>query len=451
MNIIVVGVGKVGSAICEQLVAQGHDIVALDRATEALKPLANKLDILTVVGDGVNTSALREAGAERADLLVAVSLDDDTNLLCCAAAKVMGTKYTIARVRNPEYAETLKLMKDELGLSSSINPELAAAKEISAMLRFPSATKVDTFSRGRVELAEFNISKESPLCGRSLFELRGDTKTKFLVCGASRNGEVMIPKGDFVIQAGDTVNVTVSEHDVTQFFKYAKIYRKGVKSVMIVGGSRLTYYLLYLLRGTKMNIKVIEKNQKKCRDLAESFPDITVINGDGTNPDLLIQEGIEYTDAFISLTDIDEENAINSMFAASKDVHKVITKINKMTYIDFYHKAGIESIVSPNLSTTSYIVKFVKALESSSDSEIEKLYKIMDGKAEALEFLIREESEITNVPLMKLKIKKDVILACIVRGEDVITPAGNDVIMKGDTVIVVTTDERINDIKDILK
>ncbi len=451
MDIIVVGVGKVGSAICEQLTSQGHDIVALDRSPEVLKSLANKLDIMTVVGDGVNISALREAGANKADLLVAVSADDDTNLLCCAAAKVMGTKNTIARVRNPEYAETLKLMKDELGLSASINPELAAAKEISRILRFPSATKVDSFSRGRIELAEFTVSEGSPLAEKNLIQLRNEMKTKFLVCGVNRDGKVCIPAGDFVIKEGDTVNVTVSESDVTRFFKAAKIYRKGIKSVLIVGGSRLTYYLLELIEHTKISVKVIEKSMKRCRELAERFPDVTVINGDGSNPDLLLQEGIEYTDAFLSLADIDEENAINSMFAASKNVHKVITNINKMSYIDFYRKAGIESIVSPKYSTTSYILKFVKAMESSSDSQIEKLYKIMDGKAEALEFIIKEDSEVTDVPLFKLQLKKNIIIACIVRGENVITPSGGDVIKKGDTVIVVTTDERINDIKDILK
>ncbi len=451
MNIIMVGVGKVGSAICEQLVAQGHDLVALDRSSEVLNTLSGKLDIMTVVGDGVDVRALEEAGTKKADMLIAVSADDDTNLLCCAAAKVMGTKYTIARVRNPEYAETLQLMKDELGLSASINPELATAKEISQMLKFPSAAKIDSFSRGRVELAEFTIGKDSPLIGKSLIQIRGETKLKFLVCGVSRDGEVCIPSGDFVIQAGDTVNVTVSDSDVTTFFKHARIYRKGIRSVLIVGGSRLTYYLLGLLEPMHMSIKVIEKNMKRCRELAESFPNVTVINGDGSNPDLLIQEGIENTDAFVSLTDIDEENAINSMFAASQDVHKVITKINKMSYIDFYRKAGIESIVSPKQSTLSYIMRFVKSLENSSDSEIERVYQIMDNKAEALEFLIREDSEVTEKPLYQLQLKSGLIIACIVRGSQIITPSGGDVIKKGDTVIVATTDGRISNIKDILK
>ncbi len=451
MNIILMGVGKVGSAICEQLAAQGHDIVALDRSSDVLSALSGKLDIMTVSGDGVNISALKEAGAERADMLVAVSADDDTNLLCCAAAKVLGTKYTIARVRNPEYAETLQLMKDELGLSASINPELAAAKEIARMLKFPSAAKVESFSKGRVELAEFVVGANSPLCDRSLIETRNDTKLKFLVCGVCRDGKVIIPSGDFVIKQGDIVNVTVSDADVTKFFKHAHIYRKGIKSVMIVGGSRLTYYLLGQLSSAKMNVKVIEKNMRRCRELAERFPDVTVINGDGSNPELLVQEGIENTDAFVSLTDIDEENAINSMFAASVDVHKVITKINKMTYIDFYRKAGIESIVSPKYSTMSYIMRFVKSLENSADSEIERMYKIMDNKADALEFLIREDSEITEIPLYKLPLKNNIIIACIVRGNNIITPSGGDVIKKGDTVIIVTTDDRISNIKDIIK
>lgn len=451
MNIIVVGVGKVGSEICEHLATEGHDVTAVDIEKRVLDELSDKLDIMTVWGNGAEMAKLRLAGAERADLVIAVTASDELNLLCCASSKALGTRHTAARVRNREYSETLSVMKDTLGLSLSINPELAAAKEISRMLRFPSATKIETFSRGRVELAEFTVSAGSPLCNKSLIELRGETKLNFLVCGVARGSEVFIPSGDFVLRAGDTVNVTVSDSDVTKFFKHAGIYRKGVRDIIIVGGGRIAYYLAKLLEETRIDVKIIEKNKERCEVLCRELKNATVINGDGSNPELLIEEGIDSVDGFVALTDIDEENAINSMYAASRGVHKTVTKINQMAYIDFYRKAGIESIISPKYITAAFIIRFVRAMCGSDGAEMERLYKIMDNRAEALEFYISERSELTDTPLKNLPLKKDVKLACIVRDDRVITPSGNDTIKVGDTVVIVTAGTGIHKLKDIIK
>lgn len=451
MNIIVVGAGKVGVTLCEHLASENHDVTAIDTEHEVLEALSDKLDIMTVVGNGAEISVLRAARAERAELLIAVTASDELNLLCCAASKALGTKHTIARVRNREYSETLSVMKDTLGLSLSINPELAAAKEISRILRFPSAAKIETFSHGRVELAEFTLPAASPLCDRSLVELKGSSGLDFLICTVARENEVFIPSGDFVLRAGDTVNVTVSDSDVTKFFKYAGIYRKGIRDVIIFGGGRISSYLAELLEGTKIDVKIIEKSKERCEALARELRFATIINGDGSDPEVLVREGIDSVDGFVALTDIDEENAINSMYAVSRGVHKTITKINQMAYIDFYRRAGIESIVSPKYITAAFILRFVRVMQNSEGGEIERLYKIMDNRAEAIEFTINASSEITDVPLRELALKKNVKIACIVRGDKVIAPSGGDVIKKNDTVIVVTTAEKMNSIKDVLK
>ena len=452
MNIVVIGCGTVGTAVSAQLAKEGHAVTVVDTSTAALSELVNAYDVFAVEGNGADISVLRKAGAEKADLLIAITCEDEINILCCAAARKLGTAHTIARVRNPEYTELMHLMRDEMSLSLTVNPELAAAREIYRMLRFPAAAKIGTCCHGRVELVEFTVTGGSPLCGASLFDLRTKWNIKFLVCAVRRGDAVHIPSGDFVIEDGDDICITASDEELTRLFKAIGVYKQPVRDVMIVGGGRVTYYLEELLRKGKISSTVIEKNKELCRELAQEYA-CTVLCDNGTNQDLLLEEGLEHTDAFLALSDTDEENAIISMFARTKRVRKVVTMIQGMSYIDFFKGVGLESIVSPKSSTTRHILRYVRAMANTLDSsEIESLHTVLDGGAEALEFVVKEDIDgLTGVPLRELHSRRGVLIACILRGEGMIFPAGNDEIRSGDTVIVVTTSKQMNSIKDILE
>ncbi|MBQ8174300.1 MAG: Trk system potassium transporter TrkA [Clostridia bacterium] len=452
MNIVVIGCGTVGAAVSAQLVKEGHAVTVVDTDEGALTELANAYDVGAIQGNGADISVLRKAGAEKADLLIAITCEDEINILCCAAAKKLGTGHTIARVRNPEYSELMHLMREEMSLSLTVNPELAAAREIYRMLRFPAAAKIGTCCHGRVELVEFAVTGGSPLCGTSLFDLRNKWNIKFLVCGVRRGERVYIPSGDFVIEDGDEICITASDEELTRLFKAIGVYKQPVRDVLIVGGGRITYYLEELLRAGKISSTVIEKDRELCRELAQAHA-CTVVCDNGTKQDLLLEEGLERADAFLALTDTDEENAIVSMFARTKHVRKVVTLIRGMPYIDFFKGVGLESIVSPKSSTTSHILRYVRAMANTRDSsEMESLHAILNGGAEALEFVVKEDIDgLTNVPLRELRSRRGVLIACILRGDAMIFPAGNDEIHSGDTVIVVTTGGQMNSMKDILE
>ncbi len=451
MNIIIVGGGTVGAEICSQLAKEGHDITIIDKDIDAINEISAACDVAGVIGNGADVSVLRKAGADKADLLIAVSASDELNILCCTAAKKLGTKQTSARVRNPEYSELVKLMQDEMNVSLTINPELAVARDIHRILKFPSAAKIDTFFRGRVELAQFTVEEDSPLCGKTLTELRGEMNIRFLVCSVLRGGEAYIPAGNFEIKANDTICVTIPEEEITKFFKAAKVYKQPMKNIIIVGGGRVTYYLEYLLQKSKINSTVIEANKERCRALAEQFS-ATVICDNGTNQELLVAEGIDKADAFLALSDVDEENAIISMFAKNMDVKKVVTMISRMSYVNFFKEVGLNSIVSPKSAIVTHIMRYVRSLEGTGDSEMESLYKIMDGLVEAVEFVIKDDIDgITGVPLKDLKSKEGILIACIMHNDKVVIPTGGDFISRGDRVIIIATGGRINKIEDIVK
>ena len=451
MNIVVIGCGTVGAAVSAQLVKEGHAVTVVDADAVALAELSNAYDVGAVEGNGADISVLRKAGAEKADLLIAITCEDEINILCCAAARKLGTRHTIARVRNPEYAEFMQLMREEMSLSLTVNPELAAAREIYRMLRFPAAAKIGTCCHGRVELVEFAVTGASPLCGASLFDLRNKWNIKFLVCGVRRGDRVHIPAGNFVIEDGDEICITASDEELIRLFKAIGVYKQPVRDVLIVGGGRITYYLEELLCRSKISSTVIEKDKTLCRELAEEYA-CTVVCDNGTKQELLLEEGLERTDALLALSDTDEENAIVSMFARTKSVPKVVTLIRGMPYIDFFKGVGLESIVSPKSSTTSHILRYVRAMDTRDSSEIESLHAILDGGAETLEFVVKEEIEgLTNVPLRELRSRRGVLIACIMRGDEMIFPAGNDEIRSGDRVIVVTTGGQMNSMKDILE
>ena len=451
MNIIIVGSGAVGTAICAGLALENHNITVIDKNSAALAEVTCAYDVTGIEGNGADIAALRQAGADAADLLIAVTNEDELNILCCFAAKKLGTRHTVARVRNPEYAEFMALMKDDINLSMTINPEYAVAKEISRILRIPSASRIDSVCGGKVDLAEITVPENSSLIGLSLIALREKLKVKFLVCSVKRGDEIYIPSGDFVIEEGDTLGVTAGEAEIVEFFKAAGCYQSPVKELLIVGGGRVTYYLADLIRKRKMRVAVIEKDRSLAEDMAREHSDFTVIHGNGTDQNLLIEEGIEKADAFLALSGVDEENAIVSMFAKTKAVPKIITMISSLPYVDFFHGVGIDSIVSPKSSTVAYILRFVRSFAETDGSEIESLHRMMDGKIEALEFKVNEHIDgITGKPLKDIKKRRDCIVCCILRGDSVIIPSGTDTIEKSDTVVVISREGKMNSIKDII-
>lgn len=451
MKVIVVGAGKIGMAICEQLVQEKYEVTVIDTNLNVLNLLTATLDVFVVQGSGINLSTLDRANVSECDLLVAVTASDSFNVLCCSIAKRLGVRHTIARVRDPEYNELLAMMQKDWSLSLTLNPERSAAKEISRLIRFPSAAKIETFAKGRVDIAEFKVSAESPLCGVSLIDLRKSYKYKVLVCAVRRDDEVIIPSGDFTFRANDIVSLTGADRDIELFLRAIGAFKKRIKDLLIVGGGTITYYLVQLLADTGIHITVIEKDRDRARWLSELFESVTVIHGDGSDQELLLSEGLENADAFIALTGIDEENAIISMYARQSGVDKVITKINRENLVALAAHAGLESIVSPKGITATDVLRYARAMQNSGDAEIETLHRISNESAEAMEFRIHEESEITNVPLKDLKLKKNTLITCITHGGKIIIPTGADMIREGDTVVVVTTNAHVNNIKDILR
>lgn len=451
MKIVIIGGGTVGAAICAELSEEGHDITVIDTELSNITELSNVCDVFGVVGSGADVSVLKKADADKSHLVIAVTPSDEINLLSCAAARKLGAKHTVARVRNPEYTELMLLMKHDMNLSMAINPELAAAKSIYRTLRYPSAAKVETFYRGKVDLVEFALPADSPACNKSLIELRSAFKCKFLVCGVLRGDDMYIPSGDFVLEAGDVIGVTAPDDELTRLFKSIGVFKQPIHDLLIVGGGRVGFYLASLLQHSKISATVIEKDKSLCYDLIEAF-DCTVVNDDGTKQEVLLEAGIEKADAFIALLDRDEQNAIMSLYAKSCEVPKVISLIKELSYVNFYKDMGLESIISPKSITAADLLRYVRAMSQDSTSEIESLHKIMGERAEALEFIVKGEIEgVTDVPLKELRPRAGILIACIIHNNKIIIPTGDDCITTGDTVLVVTSaNVSINSIKDIL-
>lgn len=452
MKIVIIGDGKVGSTLVEQLSKEGHDIVVIDNKGEVLETVGNMHDVLCVEGDGISYRVQKEAGVDECDLLIAATSRDEVNMLCCMIAKKVGAKHTIARVRNPEYANQMIYMKDELGLSMTINPEGAAAREISRILRIPSALKVESFAKGRVELVEIKLKEGSPIVNEPLSSLYKKVKVKVLICTVQRGEEVFIPDGNFVLKANDKITVTASPYNVEKFFKEIGLSAPRVRSVMIAGGSRITYYLAKHLIEMGIQVKIIEIKEERCYDLKDMLPAAKIIKGDCTDQHLLLTEGFEKMDAFVALTNMDEENVVLSMYANSKNISKVITKVNRIGYIDMIEKTMSDNtVISPKNITANSIIQYVRAMQNGLGSNIETLYKIVDGKVEALEFYVRQKSKNIGVPLKDLKLKKGILVTSILRNSSLIIPGGNDTIELRDSVIVVTSNPNCKDLEDIFE
>lgn len=452
MNIIIVGCGKVGQKLAEQLnMEDEQNITVVDLSYRVVQDIINQNDVMGVVGSGTSLDTLIEAGIKEADILIAVTGSDEINLLTCLIAKKTGNCRTIARVRKPEYSKEINLVKDDLGLAMIINPEHTAAHEIARVLKFPSAIQIDTFAKGRVEILKFRIPEDSTLNDTEISEIGSKWKCNVLICGVERGDSAFIPGGNFILKSGDIINIVGSQQDTSEFFKKMGIKTHKVKNAMIVGGGATAFYLANNLLKSGIDVKIIEQNPETCEKLCTLLPKATIINDDGTDSRKLLEEGIEYTDSFVALTNIDEENILISLYAKSKSHGKVVTKINRITYDEVIDNLPLDSIVYPKNITAEHIVKFVRAMKNSIGSNIETMHVILDGKAEALEFRIKENSPVSNITLEKLPIKDNTLIACINRNGKIITPKGQDIIMPGDTVIVVTTKNGFKDISDILE
>ncbi len=452
MNIIVVGLGKVGEKIVELLVREEeHNITVVDVKSVVLRDVVNTYDVIGVTGSGASIEVLNEAGVENADILIAATGSDEINLLTCfIARKVSGCK-TIARVRNPEYGKELQLFKEDLGLAMIINPEFTAAVEIARTLRFPSAIQIDTFSKGRVELLKFRVQEGSSLDEIKIVDISNKLNCDVLVCGVERGDEVFIPGGDFVLKAGDLVSIVSTIKDAGFFFKKIGLKTDRVKDTIIVGGGKTSVYLANNLLKLGIDVKIIEQNPQRCEELCALLPKATIINGDGTENALLLEEGIENAESFVALTGIDEENIMLSLYAKTKTKGKVVTKINRIAYDDVIRHLGLDTMIYPKTLAAEYIVRFVRARNNSMGNNIETLHYVLDGKAEALEFRIGDASPLANKTIESLSLKDGIIIACINRGGKIIIPRGKDVIMPKDTVIVVTVNRGFEDISDILR
>ena len=388
---------------------------------------------------------------QKADLLIAATSADEINMLACMVAKKLGAKHTIARVRDPQYQQQMFFLKEELGLSVVVNPEQSAASEISRLMRFVPAIKAEPFAKGRIDLVEFKVKENSPLDGVQLSDFYRQFKVKILVCAARRGEEVFIPKGNFIIRSGDKLTILAAPAEISSFFRTVGTFQRKVRDVMVVGGGRIAYYLARQLIETGIHVKIIEKDEKRCNQLFDLLPKATILHGDGTDHELLSEEGLDKTDALIALTGIDEENIILSMYANSLNVDKVVTKVNNARLAEMLAPMGIESVISPKEIAANRIISYVRAMTNATGSNVEMLYRLADNKVEALEFRVRESSRCIGVPLKDMPIKDDVLVGAIIRGGTCIIPGGDDVIKAHDSVIVVTTMNGLHELDNILK
>ncbi len=454
MRIIIVGCGKIGTTIIESLVKEGHDIVAVDNNAQIIDNITNIYDVMCVCGSGADYDTLEEAGVKNAEMLVAVTNSDELNMLTCFIAKKMGAKQTVARIRNPEFNDkNLGFMRQQLDISMSFNPELLVAQEIYNILKLPSAINIETFSRRGFEMVELVLKSDSILDGLSLIELRKKFKAKYLICLVKRGDEVYIPDGNFVLKSGDHIGLTATFSEVQKLLKMLGVAQKKARNVMILGASTTAYYLTKMLLSGGNNVTIIEKDRERCKEIAETLPGAVVINGDGAQQELLLEEGLGSADAFATLTGIDEENILISIFAASQNVPKVITKANRNELITMAEKLGLDSIISPRKSISDLITRYARALHNSLGSNVETLYKLMDGRAEALEFNVQSDFKAQHIPIKDMKLKNDILVAGIIRKRKAFVPSGDDEIIAGDRIIVIakSTGEIMNDLSDILR
>ncbi|GLG05375.1 Trk system potassium transporter TrkA [Sellimonas catena] len=451
MNIIIVGAGKVGTTIADQLSSENHNITIIDLNQKKVEEAEEEFDAMGIVGNGASHQVQVEAGVMDAELLIAVTGSDELNLLCCLIAKKTGKCQTIARVRNPIYSKEVNFIKRQMGLSAVINPELTAAQEISQLLRLPYAKKVDTFARGRVEMIKFRMNPELHMDGLQVADIISKMKCDIMICGVERQGQVVIPNGDFVLKNNDLVSMMAVPKETAKFFRKMGIPTHQAKSTLIVGGGTIAYYLAKQLLEMRVDVRIIEQNKERCEMLSEQLPEATILQGDGTDKEFLLEEGLMHTDSFVALTNMDEENLMLALLARKYSNAKLIAKVNRIHFEEVVDELDIDSVIYPKNLAADHIVRYTRAMQNSLGSNVETLYKILDGQAEALEFVIREDSSVTNQRIMDLPLKDHLLVCYISRYGKLKMARGQDMLKVGDSVIIVTTHKGLHDITDILK
>ena len=453
MRILVVGDGKVGHTIAEHLAREDHDVVIVDRSEEVLKRSEDTLDVLCIRGNGANAATLVDAGVEHADIIIATTASDEINMLCCLVAKRLGAKFAIARIRDPEFNESLSLLQREMGIDLAVNPERATALEISRLLRYPFAANIEAFAKGRVEMVAFRAQEHDAVVGVPLRDishrLRGIPQVLYAV--VERGGEVIIPNGDFVIQSDDRVHVAADMVRITEYFRYLGKNSLRIKNVMLLGGGRISYYLARMIVPMGIHVAMTEINEKKALELGEQLPEVNVIYGDGTDQELLEQEGLQQMDAFVALCDRDEENLMTGLYAVKQGVPKVVVKNSHGAYADIISAMGLDSVVSPKAITCDNILRYVRQRENATGTRVERLYKLVGGQAEALEFIARASDPYVGVPLKNLTVSRGTLVAVIVRKGRVIVPFGNDHIEAGDSVVIISRQSGVSDLNEVIR
>lgn len=450
MDIIIIGGGKVGYTLAKYLSNEGDNITVIDKDSKVVNRIAENLDVMSIKGNGTSLNILHEAGIAEADVLIAVTNSDEINMLCSLAAKKLGAKHTIARVRTPEYSEELIMLKDELGIDLIINPEKEAAKEIAQLIKFPSVCSIDSFSKGKVDLVGFTLTNGDKIIGKAIKDLN-IYRCSVLFCAVERNEEVIIPSGDFILEANDKIYVIGEHGNIERFFNHLGKFNEKIKDTMIIGGGRVTYYLTKIIDKLGVKTKIIEKDYKVCEKLNEILPNSIIIHGDGTDHELLLSENFGETDALVTLTGSDEENIITSLFAINNNVKNVITKVTRVNFKEIAGKVGLDTIVSPKVLTSNKIIRYIRTLKNGRCCSIENIYKIVDDKAEAIEFLVNKGTSFIETQFMDVEFREDVLVAAIVRNDNIIIPTGKDKVKLGDRVIIITSRENIIDINSILQ
>ena len=452
MRIVIVGDGKIGSALAEQLSREGHEITIVDRSGTPLQRTVEDLDILSVEGNGATYATQMEAGVDEADLVIAVTAQDELNLLCCTVAKRVGDCAAIARVRTPDYSDEASYLKEKLGLAMIINPEMEAANEITHVFSLPAALGVNSFAHGQAQMIRFKIPENNRLDGQKVMTMARNISGDVLVCAVEREKQVFIPDGNFELHQGDVVSFIATSKAAKEFFERIGMPNKPVHNTMIIGGGKAAYYLGKMLIDMGIEVKIIEIDRKRCRELSELLPQATIINGDGTDEELLNEEEIAYVDSLVPLTGIDEENVLLALHAREVSDAKVITKVNRNAFHNLIDKLDIGSVIYPKYITAEAIVAYVRAKQASVDSSnVETIYHMFDSRAEAIEFNVSAKSRVTDVPLKDLNTKDNLLIACINRSGKIIIPGGMDSIQAGDTVVIVTTHTGFQNIEDILR
>ena len=451
MYIIIVGQGKYGLTLTENLSNDGHDIVVIDRISEVVSSVVDQFDVMGICGNGSTVEILEEAGAAKANVLIACTDSDEMNILCCMFAKNLGTANTVARVRNPDYAKQYNFLRKKIGINLTVNPEFETAKEISSLIRFPSVASLDSFAEGKVEMARVTIHSDSPLCDTLISNVRKNIRANVLICAVQRGNTVTIPDGNFQLKCDDSISITGKRSELSSFLRKAKLYKHRINNVMIIGGGKIGFYLSELLSDTDRNITLIDSNLNRCEELTNELSDVTVVYGDGTDQDVLDEQGIDNQDALVALTGIDEENIIVSLYAESKNVEKVIAKVDRHSY-SILGDIGLETLVSPQNVAGALVTKYVRALGNSEDKpEIVTLYKLLGNKIEAVEFSIPQKWPEIGKTFKELEFRPNLLVGCIIRGGKIIFPGGDDCFKGGDSVVIVNSGKSLKSLSDIFK